>query len=95
MDKLDYMISIAKSNLLITMNKMIIKANLSTTSEFKKVGLTEISTDLKHCLETIKKLELELTMSRQRNFDLEKLWLLAKKETNNQIKKNEELIKMI
>ncbi|CAB4148924.1 hypothetical protein UFOVP523_33 [uncultured Caudovirales phage] len=95
MDKLDYMISIAKSNLLITMNKMIIKANLSTTSEFKKVGLTEISIDLKHCLETIKKLELELTMSRQRNFDLEKLWLLAKTETNNQIKKNEELIKMI
>jgi len=95
MDKIDLMISVSKTNLLITMNKMIIKANLSTTSEFKKVGLMEISTDLKHCLETIKKLELELTISRQRNFDLEKLWLLAKTETNNQIKKNEELIKMI
>lgn len=95
MDKLDYMISISKSNILITMNKMIIKANLSTTNEFKKVGLIEISDDLKYCLETIKKLELELTISRQRNFDLEKLWLLAKTETNNQIKKNEELIKMI
>jgi hypothetical protein len=95
MDKLDYMISIAKSNLLITMNKMIIKANLSTTSEFKKVGLTEISTDLKYCLETIKKIEMELTMSRQRNFDLEKLWLLAKTEVSEQIKKNEELIALI
>ena len=95
MDKLDLMISISKTNILLTMSKMIVKANLSTTSEFKKVGLTEISTDLKYCLETIKKLELELTMSRQRNFDLEKLWLLAKTETNNQIKKNEELIKMI
>ena len=95
MDKLDLMISVSKTNLLLTMSKMIVKANLSTTSDFKRVGLTEISIDLKHCLETIKKLELELTISRQRNFDLEKLWLLAKTETNNQIKKNEELIKMI
>ena len=95
MDKLDLMISVSKTNLLLTMSKMIVKANLSTTSDFKKVGLMEISTDLKHCLETIKKLELELTISRQRNFDLEKLWLLAKTETNNQIKRNEELIKMI
>jgi hypothetical protein len=38
---------------------------------------------------------MEYNISRQRSFDLEKLWLLAKTETNNQIKKNEELIKMI
>lgn len=95
MDKIDLMISNSKTNLLLTMSKMIVKANLSTTNEFKRAGLTEISNDLKYCLETIKKIEIELAVSRQRNFDLEKLWLVAKTETNNQIKKNEELIKMI
>jgi hypothetical protein len=95
MDKIDLMISVSKTNLLLTISKMIVKANLSTTNEFKKVGLTEISNDLKYCLETIKKLEMEYNISRQRSFDLEKLWLLAKTETNNHIKRNEELIKLI
>jgi hypothetical protein len=95
MDKLDLKIGNSKTNLLLTITKMIVKANLKTTSDIKRAGLVEISEDLKYCLETLKTLERELIVSRQRNEDLERIWLYAQKEVNEQIKKNEELIKLI
>ena len=95
MDKLDLKIGTSKTNLLLTITKMIVKANLKTTSDIKRVGLVEISDDLKYCLETLKTLEREYSTARQRAFDLEQLWLLAKTETEKQIKRNEELIKLI
>jgi len=95
MDKLDLRIGTSKTNLLLTITKMIVKANLKTTSDIKRVGLVEISDDLKYCLETIKKLEIEYNISRQRAFDLELICLMAKNEVKKQIKRNEELIKLI
>lgn len=95
MDKLDLKIGTSKTNLLLTITKMIVKANLKTTSDIKRAGLVEISEDLKYCLETLKTLERELIVSRQRNEDLERIWLYAQKEVSEQIKKNEELIKLI
>ena len=95
MDKLDLKIGTSKTNLLLTITKMIVKANLKTTSDIKRAGLVEISDDLKYCLETLKTLERELIVSRQRNEDLERIWLYAQKEVSEQIKKNEELIKLI
>lgn len=95
MDKLDLKIGRAKTNLMLTISKMIVKANLKASDDRKRVGLLEISDDLKECLETIKTLEKELIVSRQRNADLEMIWLYAQKEVNEQIKKNEELIKLI
>ena len=95
MDKLDLKIGTAKTNLMLTISKMIVKANLKAPDDKKRVGLLEISNDLKECLETIKTLEKELIVSRQRNADLEMIWLYAQKEVNEQIKKNEELIKLI
>lgn len=95
MDDLDIKIGLSKTNLLITISKMIVKANLKTTNELKRAGLREISEDLKYCLETIKTMEKELIASRQRNFDLERLWNYAQNEVKEQIKKNEELIKLL
>lgn len=95
MDKLDLKIGRAKTNLMLTISKMIVKANLKASDDKKRVGLLEISDDLKECLETIKMIEKELIVSRQRNADLEMIWLYAQKEVNEQIKKNEELIKLI
>ncbi len=95
MDKLDLKIGTSKTNLLLTITKMIVKANLKTTSDIKRVGLVEISEDLKYCLETLKTLERELIVSRQRNEDLERIWLYAQKEVSEQIKKNKELIELI
>lgn len=95
MDKLDLKIGTSKTNLLLTITKMIVKANLKTTSDIKRAGLVEISNDLKYCLETLKTLERELIVSRQRNEDLERIWLYAQKEVSEQIKKNKELIELI
>ena len=95
MDKLDLKIGNSKTNLLLTITKMIVKANLKTTSDIKRAGLVEISEDLKYCLETLKTLERELIVSRQRNEDLERIWLYAQKEVSEQIKKNKELIDLI
>jgi hypothetical protein len=95
MDKLDLKIGTSKTNLLLTITKMIVKANLKTTSDIKRAGLVEISDDLKHCLETIKTLEKEYNTARQRAFDLELICLMAKNEVKEQIKRNEELIKLI
>ena len=95
MDKLDLKIGTSKTNLLLTITKMIVKANLKTTSDIKRAGLVEISDDLKYCLETLKTLERELIVSRQRNEDLERIWLYAQKEVSEQIKKNKELIDLI
>ena len=95
MNDLDIKIGLCKTNLLLTISKMIVKANLKTTSDIKKAGLREISNDLKYCLETIKMLEKELSISRQRNCDLERLWLFAQNEVKEQIQKNKELIKLL
>jgi hypothetical protein len=69
----------------------------------KRKGLSDLKikevestiNDLNIVLNTFKTLEKEWRVARSRCSDLELHWLIAKKETTEQIKKNEELIKMI
>lgn len=94
----DLQITKAQIYISMTINKLMFRK-----ISMKRKGLSDESIkevdytiqDLNSSLETFKTLEKEFRLSRQRNFDLELHWLMAKKETNEQIKKNDELIKMI
>ncbi len=82
----------------MTINKLMfrkISMQKSNVSYDKIQDVTNTIEELKYALETIKTLENEYRAVRSRVFDLELHWLIAKKETNEQIKKNEELIKLI
>lgn len=82
----------------MTINKLMfrkIAMKKSNVSDDKIQDVENTIEDLKYALETIKTLEKEYRAVRSRVFDLELHWLMAKKETEEQIKKNEELIKMI
>jgi hypothetical protein len=69
----------------------------------KRKGLSDLKikevestiNDLNIVLNTFKTLEKEWRVARSRCSDLELHWLIAKKETTEQIKINDELIKMI
>ncbi len=82
----------------MTINKLMFRK-----ISMKRKGLSDESIkevdytiqDLNSSLQTFKTLELEYRVLKGRVFDLELHWLCAKKETEQQIKKNEELIKMI
>jgi len=82
----------------MTINKLMFRK-----ISMKRKGLSDESIkevdytiqDLNSSLETFKTLEKEYRVLKGRVFDLELHWLIAKKETNEQIKKNDELIKLI
>jgi hypothetical protein len=69
----------------------------------KRKGLSDLKikevestiNDLNIVLNTFKTLEKEWRVARSRCSDLELHWLIAKKETTEQIKINDEIIKMI
>ena len=94
----DLQITKAQIYISMTINKLMFRK-----ISMKRKGLSDESIkevdytihDLNSSLETFKTLEKEFRLSRQRNFDLELHWLMAKKETEEQIKRNDELIKLI
>jgi hypothetical protein len=64
-------------------------------SDLKIKEVESTINDLNIVLNTFKTLEKEWRVARSRCSDLELHWLIAKKETTEQIKINDELIKMI
>ena len=82
----------------MTINKLLFRKISMKRKGLSDLKIKEVEStinDLNIVLNTFKTLEKNYRASRTRNFDLELLWLMAKKETTEQIKKNEELIKMI
>jgi len=82
----------------MTINKLLfrkISMKRKCLSDLKIKEVESTINDLNIVLNTFKTLEKEWRVARSRCSDLELHWLIAKKETNEQIKKNEELIKLI
>jgi hypothetical protein len=82
----------------MTINKLLFRKISMKRKGLSDLKIKEVEStinDLNIVLNTFKTLEKEWRVARSRCSDLELHWLIAKKETNEQIKKNEELIKMI
>jgi hypothetical protein len=82
----------------MTINKLLFRKISMKRKGLSDLKIKEVEStinDLNIVLNTFKTLEKEWRVARTRCSDLELHWLIAKKETNEQIKKNEELIKMI
>ena len=94
----DLELSKAQIYISMTINKLMfrkisMKRKGLSDEQIKEVDYT--IQDLNSSLQTFKTLEKEYRVLKGRVFDLELHWLMAKRETNEQILKNEELIKMI
>ena len=82
----------------MTINKLLFRKISMKRKGLSDLKIKEVEStinDLNIVLNTFKTLEKNYRVARTRNFDLELLWLMAKKETTEQIKINEELIKLI
>ena len=94
----DLRLTQAEIYLQMTINKLLFRKISMKRKHLSDLKVKEVEStinDLNIVLNTFKTLEKNYRASRTRNFDLELLWLMAKKETNEQIKINDELIKMI
>ena len=82
----------------MTINKLLFRKISMKRKGLSDLKIKEVEStinDLNIVLNTFKTLEKEWRVSRSRCSDLELHWLIAKKETTEQIKINEELIKLI
>ena len=82
----------------MTINKLLFRKISMKRKGLSDLKIKEVEStinDLNIVLNTFKTLEKEWRVARSRCSDLELHWLIAKKETTEHIKINEELIKMI
>ena len=82
----------------MTINKLLFRKISMKRKGLSDLKIKEVEStinDLNIALNTFKTLEKEWRVARSRCSDLELHWLIAKKETTEQIKINEEIIKMI
>ncbi len=82
----------------MTINKLLFRKISMKRKGLSDLKIKEVEStinDLNIVLNTFKTLEKEWRVLRTRCSDLELHWLIAKKETNEQIKINDELIKLI
>lgn len=82
----------------MTINKLLFRKISMKRKGLSDLKIKEVEStinDLNIVLNTFKTLEKEWRVARSRCSDLELHWLIAKRETTEQIKINEEIIKLI
>ena len=82
----------------MTINKLLFRKISMKRKGLSDLKIKEVEStieDLNIVLNTFRTLEKDWRVARDRNFDLERCWLMAKKETNDLTEKHNELIKML